>query len=161
MNKIFKVNVNDSHDFEITQDELESIDSIKRDDETFHVLYQNESLEATIVDSDFYNKKYKIAIGSNSYDITIADDLAILIKEMGLSLGTTKQVNSIKAPMPGLIIDVNVSEGQEIKENEALIVVEAMKMENALVAPRDGIVKAINVAKGDTVDKGALLIELE
>jgi len=161
MGKTFKVTVNDSFDLEITKNEIKKIDAIQTDNNTFHVIDKNQSLEATIENSDFQNKKYTVAIGNNSYNVAITDDLAILIKEMGLSLGTTKQVNSIKAPMPGLIIDINVEVGQEIKENEALIIVEAMKMENALAAPRDGIIKNISVAKGDTVDKGALLIELE
>ena len=80
---------------------------------------------------------------------------------MGLSLGADAVENEVHAPMPGLILEVNVSEGQEVKEGDALCVLEAMKMENALMAPRDGVIKSVQIAKGDAVEKGMLLIELE
>ncbi|HBC04060.1 MAG TPA: acetyl-CoA carboxylase biotin carboxyl carrier protein subunit, partial [Aequorivita sp.] len=60
-----------------------------------------------------------------------------------------------------IILEVNVSEGDEVKKGDFLCVLEAMKMENTLTAPRDGIIKSVNIAKGETVDKGKLLIELE
>ncbi len=63
--------------------------------------------------------------------------------------------------MPGLIIEVNVVEGQEVKEGDYLCVLEAMKMENSLLSPRDGIIKSVTIAIGQTVDKGDLLIEFE
>ena len=80
---------------------------------------------------------------------------------MGFEVGKTKQINAIKAPMPGLILEINVSVGQEVKENDNLLILEAMKMENSFSSPRDGIIKSIAVFKGDAVDKGQLLIEFE
>ena len=95
------------------------------------------------------------------YTVEIKNDLDQLIEEMGLSLGSAQQVNDIKAPMPGLILEVNVKEGDQVKEGDYLLVLEAMKMENTLTAPRDGIVKSISIANGDTVEKNQLLIEME
>ncbi len=63
--------------------------------------------------------------------------------------------------MPGLVISLPVSEGQEVKKGDTLIVVEAMKMENSLKAPRDGIIESINVKEGDQVDGSTALIILE
>lgn len=91
----------------------------------------------------------------------IQNELDQLIEDMGLSLGSAQQVNDIKAPMPGLILEVNVQEGDQVTEGQYLLVLEAMKMENTLTAPRDGVVKSISVQKGDTVDKNELLIEME
>ena len=54
-----------------------------------------------------------------------------------------------------------ISFGQEVKEDDALLILEAMKMENVLTAPRDGVIKSISASKGDAVDKGELLIEFE
>ena len=70
-------------------------------------------------------------------------------------------MNAIKAPMPGLILEINVSVGQEVKENDPLLILEAMKMENCFLSPRDGVIKSIAVEKGNAVDKGQLLIEFE
>jgi biotin carboxyl carrier protein len=72
----------------------------------------------------------------------------------------TKQINAIKAPMPGLILEISVV-GQTVKENDSLLILEAMKMENSFLSPRDGIIKSISVILGDAVDKGQLLIEFE
>jgi biotin carboxyl carrier protein len=80
---------------------------------------------------------------------------------MGFEVGASKKVNDIKAPMPGLILEINVTVGQEVKEDDVLLILEAMKMENALTSPRDGIIKSISVSKSDTVDKNQLLIEFE
>jgi biotin carboxyl carrier protein len=60
-----------------------------------------------------------------------------------------------------LIIEVSVQAGQEVKENEQLLILEAMKMENSILSPRDGVIKSISVAKSQAVDKGQLLIEFE
>ncbi|MCL4126550.1 UNVERIFIED_CONTAM: hypothetical protein GTU68_064554 [Idotea baltica] len=63
--------------------------------------------------------------------------------------------------MPGLILEINIAVGQEVKENDSLLILEAMKMENILTSPRDGIIKSISVSKGDAVEKNQLLIEFE
>ena len=62
-------------------------------------------------------------------------------------------------PMPGLIVSVNVNEGQEVKAGETLAVVEAMKMENVLRSERDGTVKKIKAHKGDTLAVDDVILE--
>ncbi|HNH66215.1 MAG TPA: biotin/lipoyl-binding protein, partial [Bacteroidia bacterium] len=71
-----------------------------------------------------------------------------------------QKVNDLKAPMPGLVLDILVSEGQTIQKGDSLLVLEAMKMENNLKAINDAVVKKINVSKGDKVEKNTVLIEL-
>ncbi|MCL4125038.1 UNVERIFIED_CONTAM: hypothetical protein GTU68_001507 [Idotea baltica] len=63
--------------------------------------------------------------------------------------------------MPGLILEVKVKIGQEVKEDDPLLILEAMKMENVITSPRDGIIKSVTAIKGNTVEKGILLIEFE
>ena len=67
---------------------------------------------------------------------------------------------SVKAPMPGNILKVNVTKGQSVKKGEVLCVLEAMKMENEIMAPRAGTVAQVPVTKGSTVDTGATLVVL-
>ncbi|MBY0435500.1 MAG: acetyl-CoA carboxylase biotin carboxyl carrier protein subunit, partial [Cyclobacteriaceae bacterium] len=69
------------------------------------------------------------------------------------------KVNAVKAPMPGLIIDLRVNAGDTVKTGDPLLVLEAMKMENIIKAPGDGTVKQVKIKKGDSVEKGQLLIE--
>ena len=68
--------------------------------------------------------------------------------------------HAIKTPLPGVIIDVKVNVGDEVKKGDTVVVLEAMKMENNINADRDGKVTAISVAKGDTVADGAVLVVL-
>lgn len=161
MDKNYKVNVNDSLDFEISEEEIKALDTQKTSDRHYHLLKDNRSYTAEIFKSDYLNRTYEIKINSNIYSIKINNDLDQLIDEMGLSLGSAQQINDIKAPMPGLILEVNVKEGDEVKEGDYLLVLEAMKMENTLTAPRDGVVKSVTVSKSDTVEKNQLLIEME
>lgn len=67
---------------------------------------------------------------------------------------------TVKAPMPGTILDVKVKPGTAVKAGDILVILEAMKMENEIVAPQDGTVAAINVNKGDTVNSGDVLVSM-
>lgn len=67
----------------------------------------------------------------------------------------------VKAPLPGVVISVNVKVGDTVKASDIVVVLEAMKMENAIHAGRDGKVAAINAAAGDSVLEGTALITLE
>ncbi len=67
---------------------------------------------------------------------------------------------AVNAPMPGNILKVNVSVGQQVKSGDVLCVLEAMKMENDIPAPADGVVASVNVQKGASVNSGDVLITL-
>ena len=160
MNQCYKIKAN-TFEFKLEKKELAALDVKSISENQFHLLKNNRSFKAEVVTSDFYHKKYTVKINSNIYEISISDELDLLIEKMGLSLGNDLRVNEINAPMPGLILDVEVRDGQEVKEGEALLVLEAMKMENTITAPRDGVVKEISIEKGQTVEKKQLLIEME
>ena len=70
----------------------------------------------------------------------------------------TKQLDNLKAPMPGLIHSLKVEAGQEVKKGDPLLILEAMKMENIIKSPGEGIVKEIHVEEKNSVEKNALLI---
>ncbi len=67
----------------------------------------------------------------------------------------------IMSYIPGTILEIKVKEGQNVKEGESLLILEAMKMRNQITMPRDGKIKAIKVAEGDRVPKNQLMIEIE
>ena len=68
---------------------------------------------------------------------------------------------TIKTPLPGVIIDVNVNVGDTVAKGQTVAILEAMKMENNISSDRDGVVASIAVSKGETVADGAILITLE
>lgn len=161
MDQKFKVVVNGEMEFRFTKEQIDNLDLQKISPSVFHVLKENRSYKADLQKTDFSNKAYTVKINSHPYEVKIFNELDLLIEDMGLTLAAAHVVNDIKAPMPGLILDVQVKEGDEVKEGDFLLVLEAMKMENTLTAPRDGVVKSVTVSKGQTVDKNQLLIEME
>jgi len=161
MSQHFKINVNNKFNFDIDEKDITELDASKVSNTKFHVLHNNSSFKTEITEANFNSKSYKVKINNNNYNVNIINDLDLLIKGMGFELGSAKQIDSIKAPMPGLILDINVKIGQKINENDPLLILEAMKMENVLNAPRDGVIKSISANKGDSVEKNQLLIEFE
>lgn len=160
MNKLFKVKVNDTFEFDLKSSDITTLDALQLSKSNYHIINNNKSYNASLEESNFDKRNYVININSNKYNAQILNPLDLLIKEMGFSVGIVKKANDIKAPMPGLVLSVNVIEGQEVKEGETLLILEAMKMENAIGAPKDGIIKSVFVKNGGTVDKGQLMIEL-
>lgn len=69
----------------------------------------------------------------------------------------SREGEQITAPMPGTILDIILKEGDSVREDDPVLVLEAMKMENKIVAPKDGVVTSILVQKGQTVDVGSVL----
>ncbi len=161
MNKKFKVNVNENLSFNITEQEILNLDALPTSKKTYHILKENKPFYAEIVDSDFYSKKYTVKVNNSTYEAVISDDLDLLIKEMGFSRGSIKNIGAIHAPMPGLILEINVELGQTIKKDDPLLILEAMKMENVIFSPRAGTIKSIAVNRGEAVEKKQLLIEFE
>ena len=161
MSNSYKVIVNKTNSFVVSTKDILFTDAIKLHQNKYHVLHNNKPFRIEVLQSDFNTKHYSIQVNNTKFEIDIKDDLDQLINEMGFSLSSTKNVDFIKAPMPGLILEVNVKVGQEVKENDALLILEAMKMENIITSPRDGIIKSVTAIKGTTVEKGSLLIEFQ
>ncbi len=161
MDKKYKVVVDDEMDFSFDREQINSLDVQRISEDSVHILKENRSFKASLEKKDFLKKSYSVRINSNVYEVKISNELDLLIEEMGLSLAAGNLINDIKAPMPGLILDVQVKEGDEVEEGDYLLVLEAMKMENTLTAPRTGKVKSVKIQKGETVDKNQLLIEME
>ena len=69
--------------------------------------------------------------------------------------------SGVKSPLPGVILDIKVKEGDEVKKGQTVIILEAMKMENSINADKDGKVTAINVSKGESVLEGNDLVIIE
>jgi len=161
MSDVFNIKVNNSLEFKVSTKEILKFDAVKDSDNNFHILQNNIPFRAEVTSSNFNQKTYTVKVNNNTYTVHIFDGLDTLIQEMGFSIGSTKHINSVKAPMPGLILDINVKIGQKINEDDPLLVLEAMKMENVICSPRKGIIKSIAANKGDAVEKNQLLIEFQ
>ncbi len=157
----FKAVVNGDMEFAISEQDLGNLDILRTSPSTFHILKDGKKIPVQLVQNNFQKRSYILKVHNESYEVVLKNDLDKLIGDMGFSMGSSKNVSSIIAPMPGLILELKVKEGEEVKEDDPLLILEAMKMENIITSPRDGIVKNITVKKGDTVDKKQLMISFE
>jgi hypothetical protein len=137
------------------------IDSIDLKEGHFNILKNYKSYNAEIVSFDADEKTYKIKVNGNVYTVKVKDRFDLLLQSMGMDALATKKVNELKAPMPGLVLDVRVKVGDVIKKGEPLVVLEAMKMENVLKSVADVTIKKIAIEKGNAVEKNQVLIFFE
>jgi biotin carboxyl carrier protein len=135
-------------------------DIVEIRDGKFHILVNHKSYSAEIVEVIHAEKKVIVKINQTVYPVLVRDKYDELLRELGMDNTNTKQAGDVKAPMPGLVLDVMVQPGQNIKKGDAIIVLEAMKMENILKAVSDGEVKKIHVKKGDKVEKNQVMVNL-
>jgi biotin carboxyl carrier protein len=104
---------------------------------------------------------YTVVIDGERYAVEAVDERQRAIRAVSHASAVAHRSTALRAPMPGLIVRVEVAVGDRVVAGQGLIVMEAMKMENELRAPTAGTVRAIAAAPGIAVEKGALLVELE
>ena len=105
--------------------------------------------------------EYTLWLDGYRFEVEALDERSKAIRELsGAGAGPTGPA-PLKAPMPGLIVRVNVQVGDQVQAGQGIVVMEAMKMENELKASAAGKVKSILATPGTAVEKGALLVELE
>lgn len=136
-----------------------SCDVISPESKRFHVLRDNRSYEVEIVEADTVAKTMLVKVNGHTYPLAIADKFDELLHSMGMDKVAGQKINDMKAPMPGLVLNVVVEDGQQVKKGDAVVVLEAMKMENILKAPADVTVKKVMVQKGIAVEKGQVLVQ--
>lgn len=155
----FLVHVNGQR-FGFSRQEIEAADIINTGDDTYHLLKDHRSFTATAVQNDPTGKTATIEIDGETMQVQVKDSLDQVLDKMGFSTTASRHLQEIKAPMPGLVLQVNVTEGQEVKEGDKLLILVAMKMENSIAVHADATIKKIHVNAGQAVDKGQLLLEL-
>ena len=125
----------------------------------FHILMNDQSYRAEVVERDAASGRYTIKVNGRHYSVVIKDKFHILLDKMGMNASSGAKVAHVRAPMPGLIIALRVKDGDVVKAGDTLLILEAMKMENIIKAPGDATVKSVKVRMGDGVEKNQVLIE--
>lgn len=127
--------------------------------ETLYSIIAGTDAHEVLVD-DLEGPNYDVQIHGRLYNVNVLDERALLLgSRRGGEFTDTGEV-SIKAPMPGLVVDVPVEEGQEVAKGDTIIILESMKMQNELKAPRDGVVQRIGVAAGQSVEQNKVLVTI-
>ncbi len=137
------------------------LDQLHIDEQRMHVLRNGKSYNVEHVGIDTTEKTVTIKVNGNLYTLEVKDRFDLLLEEMGMDNLAAAKVSELKAPMPGLVLSIEVEAGQAVAKGEPLIVLEAMKMENVIKSPEDVVVKTVNVNQGVAVEKNQVLIDFE
>jgi len=156
----FKVKVND-FDFVFSDEQIAAADLVQKSSSTFHLLKNGRSVHAKLINADIAAKQLCIEIEGECYEVFIHDTLDQVLSEMGFDRVVVKQIKEIKAPMPGLVLEIAVAAGQEVAAGDKILILGAMKMENCITIPTNAVIKRVIVAVGQAVEKGQVMIELE
>lgn len=151
----------DGEEVSLTQEAVDQLNIVQTADNQFHVLKAEKAFKVKLLELDANKRKVLLEVNGNKYEVKVDDEYDQLVKKMGLSTGGKQKLKNIKAPMPGLILDILIEAGQEVAKGDQLLVLEAMKMENVLKADGEGVIKSIEVDKGAAVEKGQIIIEME
>ncbi len=147
--------------YQINESEALDLDAIALNDDVMHVLKDGIKYHVKVIARDYNNKTYTLSINDTVFKVSIADKYDQQVESMGLSKIVVQALTHLKAPMPGLVLEIFANVGDQIKEGENLLILEAMKMENIIKAPGDVTIKSILISKGEAVEKAQVLIEFE
>ncbi len=143
--ELLKILINNEKEYNISEVETESnLISFKKKGKIYNIFYSSEK------DKTF------LSIDGENYTLELEKDISTKSKS-----GKQEKGDSVSSPMPGLLVKIPVSVGDEVKSGDTLAIVEAMKMQNELPSPRDGTIKKINGEEGEQVDALQVIVELE
>ena len=127
-------------------------------DNSYHLIKDNKSYNLEVLSTNREEKTFFVKVNGDKYKFNVKDQFDELLHSLGMDNLASKKVADLKAPMPGLVLEIDVEVGQEVAKGDALLILEAMKMENVIKSPTDGTIKSIAVNKGETVEKNQLIL---
>lgn len=136
-----------------------SLDVAELEPGKWHVLFNNKSYNAELIEMDKTTRQITIRINGSEYQMQVRDRFDDLLEKLGMDRAAASAERDVKAPMPGLVLEVLVEEGQTVEKDTPLLILEAMKMENVIKSPSDARVGKIRISTGKAVEKNEVLIE--
>ncbi len=124
----------------------------------YSLLASGRSFEANVHAED---DAWHVLLQGRLYTVQVEDERERALRARAGVDTHDKRPQRIKSPMPGLIVEVRVQPGQEVRKGDTLLILESMKMQNEIKAPRDGVVTAVFVEGGQSVNQGAALVQVE
>ena len=140
-------------------DKIYDLDIVMVERGVYSVLYKGKSYNIELIQDD-NPKKYTVNTFKGTYDVELIDAVSRYQKSRNNSISGDSD-GRISSPMPGKVVKIPVSVGDEVAKDDGVIVISAMKMESDYKSPIDGVVKEILVAEDDTVDSNQPLIVIE
>ena len=126
-----------------------------------HILLDGKSMNVELVQVNAATKQFTVKVNNRLYDLQLSDRYDALLKSLGMESAGVKKMKDIKAPMPGMVLNILVQAGDMVEKDTPILILEAMKMENVIKSPTQAVVKKVYAIKGVAVEKNAVLIEFE
>lgn len=153
-----------AHDWKINTSSASPLSGAKLswdNDRFFKLYYQGKVYFGEVENSDTEQNKMRVKINHRSFVVQRELPIHQLLTTMGLDKIAAKKLDTLKAPMPGKVLAVQVKSGDRVEIGDSLVTLEAMKMENVIKAEGVGVVKSVETEVSKTVEKGAVLIRFE
>ncbi len=123
----------------------------------YSLLAEHRSFEGYIYENEGL---WQVLMGGTLYEVRVEDEQLRRLRLAGGGGGKESGPFLLKAPMPGLVVAVPVTPGQEVKKGDVLVVLESMKMQNELKAGKDGKVEKVKVEVGQAVEQGQVMVSV-
>ena len=130
------------------------------DPSLYSLIVDNQSFEVLVEPAEPGSDEFDVLVEADHYRLLVQDEWARRLATIQRRSRVPEGELAVKAPMPGVVLALEVAAGDHVKHGQGLLVLGAMKMENQIKSPRDGVVKSIAVEPGDTVEQGRALLVL-
>lgn len=127
----------------------------------YHLISNNAGYSVELVSLDKEGKLVEVKVNNVVYQVALKDKMDELLAKLGMDNLLEVKTENLKAPMPGLILEIGVKKGQKVAKGDKLLILEAMKMENIIKAAADAVIEDIKIKVGESVDNGQILISFE
>ncbi len=111
------------------------------------------------VDINEDGEKYQVMLKGAMFEVVVQDERTRRLAGVRGMSNTNSEI-SVKAPMPGVVVSVAVTEGQAVAKGDLIVVLESMKMQNEFKSPKDGVIRAVKVSPGQKVDQQAVMVAI-
>ncbi|WP_462252154.1 acyl-CoA carboxylase biotin carboxyl carrier protein subunit [Ekhidna sp.] len=154
-----KISVENKKDELLINDQLFDGEIIKLSDTSYNVYRLNKIYKVELVDRQ--GKEMRLKINNQLLEVSVTDHIDQILDKLGMNAAESAAVKDVKAPMPGSILNIIAKEGDEVKQGDQLLVLEAMKMENVIKSPGEGTISKIHVSEKENVEKNQVLISFD
>lgn len=155
--KGYEIEINESGQVLVDGERLHTNFQAVAEQAVYSLILGNRSFEAHISPG---REGLDVLLRGHLYEVSVEDERQRLLRKAAGGDVTQSGDYQLKAPMPGLVVDVPVQEGEAVSKGQIMVVLESMKMQNELKAPRDGTIGRVRVKAGDSVKLGAMLLTM-
>jgi biotin carboxyl carrier protein len=157
-NQEFEIEVIDEHHIRVGERLLDVDFESVSGQPVFSLIVDGKSYESYVYEGD---DDWSVLLRGRQFNVKVEDEREKRLRAAAGGGVTEGGEYRLKAPMPGLLVAIQVSEGQAVQKGQVLIILESMKMQNELKSPRDGIIEKIRVKTGESVEQKQPLLNIQ